>query len=281
MKKKLAGNISLKTVEDFGKEWSVYSHSDIGNDDFLIKQFNRYFRIFPWDALNEDSMGFDMGCGTGRWAKFVAQRVGLLYCFDASEKALDVARRNLRDHSNCRIDTATFDNIPLEDNSMDFGYSLGVLHHIPDTFQGIEACVKKLKPGAPFLAYIYYALDDRSLLFKWVWEITNAVRKKIANKPFKHKLFFSRLIALCVYLPLSKTAYCLEKFGIDADSIPLSYYRNEPFYTMKTDALDRFGTRLEKRFNKKEITEMFTQAGLKNILFSEHMPYWCAIGYKA
>jgi ubiquinone/menaquinone biosynthesis C-methylase UbiE len=279
MKIKMTSNISLKTVEDFGNEWSVYSHSDIGND-FLIKQFNRYFCIFPWDTLKEDAKGFDMGCGTGRWAKFVAQRVGKLYCFDASEKAVGVARRNLRDHANCSIVQATFDKIPLEDNSMDFGYSLGVLHHIPDTFQGIASCVKKLKPGAPFLAYIYYALDNRSFLFKLIWKITDALRKKIASKPFEHKLFFSRLIALCVYLPLSRTAFCLEKFGINSDAIPLSYYKNEPFYTMKTDALDRFGTRLEKRFNKKEITEMFAQAGLKNIMFSDGMPYWCAIGYK-
>jgi hypothetical protein len=49
---------------------------------------------------------------------------------------------------------------------------------------------------------------------------------------------------------------------------------------MKTDALDRFGTRLEKRFTKKEIEHMMQQAGLKNIKFSDHEPFWCACGIK-
>jgi hypothetical protein len=44
---------------------------------------------------------------------------------------------------------------------MDFGYSLGVLHHLPDPRAGLAACVTKLKPGAPMLVYIYYAFDNR------------------------------------------------------------------------------------------------------------------------
>ena len=50
---------------------------------------------------------------------------------------------------------------------------------------------------------------------------------------------------------------------------------------MRTDALDRFGTRLEKRFTQKQIREMITGAGLENIVFSKSEPYWCAVGYKA
>jgi 2-polyprenyl-3-methyl-5-hydroxy-6-metoxy-1,4-benzoquinol methylase len=44
---------------------------------------------------------------------------------------------------------------------MDFGYSLGVLHHIPDAQKALSDCVKKLKLGAPFLVYLYYSFDNR------------------------------------------------------------------------------------------------------------------------
>ena len=50
---------------------------------------------------------------------------------------------------------------------------------------------------------------------------------------------------------------------------------------MRTDALDRFGTRLEKRFSKASIQEMLKTAGLENITFSEDRPYWCVVSYKA
>ena len=49
--------------------------------------------------------------------------------------------------------------MPLPDGALDFGYSLGVLHHIPDTQSALRACVRKLKAGAPFLLYLpHYAV---------------------------------------------------------------------------------------------------------------------------
>jgi len=50
---------------------------------------------------------------------------------------------------------------------------------------------------------------------------------------------------------------------------------------MRTDALDRFGTRLEQRFTRKEIKNMMQNAGLENIEFSNSKPFWVAVGYKS
>ena len=49
---------------------------------------------------------------------------------------------------------------------------------------------------------------------------------------------------------------------------------------MCTDALDRFGTKLEKRFTKAEISSMMIKSGLSEIEFSNSTPFWVAIGYK-
>jgi len=49
---------------------------------------------------------------------------------------------------------------------------------------------------------------------------------------------------------------------------------------MRTDALDRFGTRLEQRFTKKQIIKMMKNSGLEDISFSEENPYWVAVGFK-
>ncbi len=70
------------------------------------------------------------------------------------------------------------------------------------------------------------------------------------------------------------------KNGFNVDKIPLSQYRNNSFYTMQTDALDRFGTRLEKRFTKEEIKKMMENCGLENINFSRNDHFWTAVGYK-
>ena len=49
---------------------------------------------------------------------------------------------------------------------------------------------------------------------------------------------------------------------------------------MQTDSLDKFGTKLEKRFTKEEITLMMNKAGLIDIKFAKNRPYWIAVGIK-
>ena len=49
---------------------------------------------------------------------------------------------------------------------------------------------------------------------------------------------------------------------------------------MRTDALDRLGTRLEKRFKKIQVLSMMEKAGLERIKFSKNMPFWCAVGFR-
>lgn len=275
----MSKNIDIQVVDAFGDEWSRFDQSELSQQD-LSEMFNSYFDIFPWDKLPENAVGFDLGCGSGRWAKLVAPKVGLLHCIDPSISALNIAKKNLEDNSNCKFYNESVDSIPLEDKSMDFGYSLGVLHHIPDTEAGIKACVNKLKQGSPFLIYLYYSFENRPLWFKLIWKISEIGRFIISKLPYSIRYIFSQVIAFFIYLPIARLSNFLEKIGLEIDRIPLSYYRNRNFYVMRTDALDRFGTKLEKRFSKKEISEMMENAGLENIIFSDHAPYWCAVGYK-
>src|SRR5215213_6709068 len=147
----MAENLDKDVVAGFGDEWSRFDQSALDEAE-LRRMFENYFNIFPWAALPENAVGFDLGCGSGRWAKLVAPRVGQLHLIDPSD-AIEVAKRNLSGHSNCSFYRAGVENIPLENESCDFGYSLGVLHHIPDTEAGIRSCIAKLKKGAPFLLY--------------------------------------------------------------------------------------------------------------------------------
>lgn len=271
-------NIDHKVVEEFGNEWSEFDQSELSEDE-LISIFNDYFRVFPWENVSKSSVGFDLGCGSGRWAKFVSPKVGKLFCIDPSN-AIEIAKKNLKKFKNCSFIKSGVDQIPLEDNSMDFGYSLGVLHHVPDTVDGLKKAVSKLKKGAPFLVYLYYAMDNQPIWYKFIWKISDFFRKAISSLPFKSKLFITNTIALLVYFPLARFSKFLFKIGINVHSFPLSNYRNKSFYTMRTDALDRFGTKLELRYTRNEIEQMMITAGLINIIFSNSTPYWCAVGIK-
>ncbi len=273
-------NLDEDTVAGFGREWSTYDQSGVAAAE-LQRLFDGYFAGFPWDRLPAGATGFDLGCGSGRWARFVAPRVGHLLCIDASPEALDVARRNLAGQTAVDFHCASVDAMPMTDGSMDFGYSLGVLHHVPDTASAIRGCVSKLKPGAPFLVYLYYAFDNRPAWFRLLWRVSDALRRGLAGMPFPARLAITRVIALVVYWPLARLAALGARLGRNVDAWPLSAYRGASFYTMRTDALDRFGTRLEQRYTRAQIDAMLRAAGLTDIRFNESAPYWCAVGVRA
>lgn len=278
--RKSSENFDASTVESFGDEWSRFDQSSLSEAEAQAI-FDRYFAIFPWAALPPDAQGFDMGCGTGRWAKMVAPRVGKLNCIDISADALAVARRNLASLDNVAFYNASVDAGSLPPASQDFGYSLGVLHHVPDTPAAVAACTKMLKPGAPFLVYLYYRFDNRPMWFRAIWRASEVFRALISRLPQGAKSVATDAIAALVYWPLSRLSRVLAALGAPVGALPLSYYRDSSFYTLRTDSRDRFGTPLEQRFTRDEIRQMMQAAGLVDIVISDGEPYWCAVGRRA
>lgn len=273
-------NIDEATVAGFGDEWQSFDQRDVSEAE-LDGLFEEYFAIFPWEDVPASAEGFDMGCGSGRWAARVAPRVGILHCVDASDAALAVADRNLAGHPNCLLRHGSVDDHGLAEGSMDFGYSLGVLHHVPDTQRAIDACARLLKPGAPLLLYLYYAFDNRAAWYRWVWRASDLGRRAICRAPHRIKLVVTSAIAVAVYLPLARAARLAQALRLPgADQMPLAYYARRSLYTMRTDAYDRFGTRLEQRFTREQITAMLTSAGLVNVRFSDRAPFWCAVAVR-
>jgi ubiquinone/menaquinone biosynthesis C-methylase UbiE len=274
-------NIDPDVAAGFGHEWSTFRQSEI---EFTAvdreAMFRSYFDIFPWNELPPDPVGIDVGCGSGRWSAMVAPKVGHLHLLDASEDALAVARQNLADATNVSFHLASVGDIPLDDNSLDFAFSLGVLHHVPDTAAAIRAIATKLKTGAPLLIYLYYALDNRPWWYRAIWHFSNVFRMVISPLPPRLRLVISQIIAVAIYWPLARCAALVERAGFSPAAIPLESYRHRRFYVMRTDAYDRFCTRLEQRFTLRQIEHMLSAAGFDEIRFSDKVPYWCAVGKK-
>ena len=272
-------NLDADTVKGFGLEWKSFDQSQADPQE-LESLFGRYFSIFPWQRIGRESVGADIGCGSGRWSIFVAPRVGHLHLIDASPEALAVAGRNLGHLPNVSFHASSVDQIPLPDGSLDFAFSLGVLHHVPDTAEAIRDIAAKLKPGAPLLLYLYYNFDNRPAWYRMLWRASDVLRKGICRLPFTLRLLASQIVAAAIYFPLARLARLLDAQGKLPGAFPLAFYRNRSFYVMRTDALDRFGTKLEQRFSRTEIEDLMRRGGFEKVSFRDSSPYWCALGYK-
>ncbi len=272
-------NVDQATSLGFGDEWSRFDQSAL-SDAARRHIFDEYFGIFPQQALNLSAVGADFGVGSGRWAAVIAPQVKHLICIDASHEALNIAKKNLKSYKNCSFQHCTVNEADIQAGSLDFAYSLGVLHHIPDTRAALKACVEKLKPGAPLLIYLYYRFDNKPAWFRFIWSATDICRRLTSKLPYGPRYWVSQLLAGTLYWPLARISRVLERFGISTTNLPLSYYRDKPFYVMRNDALDRFGTRLEQRFTRAEIKQMMSDCDLTDIEFSPAPPFWCAVGFR-
>ena len=272
-------NVDEGVVHGFGDEWERFDQSSLASRERQAL-FDQYFRVFPWATISEDAVGIDVGCGSGRWAMEVAPRVGKLYCVDPSAKALGVARRNLSGFPNVILMNCGAHEIPLQEASVDFAYSLGVLHHTPDTEMAIADIARLLKPGAPLLLYLYYRFDNRPWWYQRIWRMTELLRGAISRQPFRLRYHVSQAAAALLYAPTILLGRGLRRIGALPGNFPLTYYLDRSWYIVRNDALDRFGTQLEQRFTLQEISEMLGTAGLGDLVVSEEAPFWCVVGFK-
>jgi SAM-dependent methyltransferase len=275
--KKRDENLDQDVIDGFGHEWAVFDYSESQTDEALDSQFLAYSE--PIDLSQFDStcaVAADFGAGSGRWASRLLPYFSLVYALEPSVGGSKVLMKKFSKETRIRIlqETVGANSIPA--GTLDFAMSLGVLHHIPDTGLAIKGVASKIKSGGVFLSYLYYKLDNKPLYYRGLFWASNSLRLAISRLPYGARRFIARIIAGFIYLPLARTAKILGDRGKDISNFPLHHYANMPFVMLANDALDRFGTALEQRFSKAEITEMLRAADfdISTLKFSNIEPFW-------
>jgi SAM-dependent methyltransferase len=270
-------NLDQQVIDSFGHEWAAFDYAESETDEALDAQFMAYCTPINLSQFNsKSSVGADFGAGSGRWASRLLPYFSLIYALEPSDGANKVLKNKFSKESRMAIlqETVGANSIPAQ--SLDLAMSLGVLHHIPDTGLAIKDVASKIKSGGIFLCYLYYKLENKPVFYRGLFWASNSLRWVISRLPYAVRRLMTRIIAALVYLPLARSAKLLENRGRNVSNFPLHHYANMPFVMLQNDALDRFGTRLEQRFSKREIIEMLGSAGfdLSTLKFSDLEPFW-------
>jgi SAM-dependent methyltransferase len=270
-------NLDQGVIDSFGHEWAAFDYRETDTSEALDAQFRAY--CTPLDLNQFDpkkSIAGDFGAGSGRWASRLIPYFSLIYALEPSDGASTVLKKKFSGEGKIAVlqETVGANSIPFA--SLDLAMSLGVLHHIPDTSLAIKEVSRKIKPGGIFLCYLYYNLENKSTFYKSIFKVVNAVRHVISVLPQRIKLPVTSAIAAFIYWPLARLSKIISRFGINTSNIPLHHYADMPFVMLANDALDRFGTTLEQRFSKAEITEMLVGADfdISTLKFSDIEPFW-------
>lgn len=266
------------TIRKYSFLWSKSRHTKL----FEKYHFNAMQEILP-EKIVTGSIGLDLGCGSGEDTFIMAKNnpsvriIGM----DISEGAY-VASRLSSSLKNAIILRGTGSSIPLKNETCDFVYSFGVLHHMHDYKKGLLEIFRVLKKRSPFFLYLYE--DHTGSPLKYVGVKIIAIIRKITVKiPPRILYVLSYAISPVLVLLFSYPAKIFKRF-----KLTYGLYEKTPFnfghslFSLKGDIYDRFATPTEIRFNPRTIYKIFSESGFTDVKTTKLKARagWVVWGYK-
>lgn len=154
-------------VQEYWTSHNVTNHRRFSSQDESLEylhwrnsQYLGYIELMPF-AGRDGEVVVDFGCGPGHdlvgFAEFgkAARIVGI----DVSSSSLAEAMERLALHSapvELHLASPVDPQLPLEDNSVDYIHSSGVLHHIPDPSAVLQEFRRVLRPGGKGRIMVYF-----------------------------------------------------------------------------------------------------------------------------
>jgi len=206
--------------------------------------------------VGQSGVGLEAGCGDGRDTVrlALANPDSTIYAVDLSEGAILTEKRLASlGINNVKVIRGDIGALPLDDGSVDWCYSFGVLHLPPDLPATMRELGRVMKPGARILTYVYSDLREHPFLRAGLLA-ASAMRLVTRRLPLPVLSGLCWLMALPIYLFMTCPSRAL---GIT--SVP--YSDSTSLRQVWGGLHDRFGAQIEYRFNPKSLEEMYGAGG--------------------
>ena len=142
--------VSDEHLASFGRQWNKYevAHDDEDRATFSAKTGMPQQELAGLRVL-------DAGCGGGRYLKVVSQAGAACVVGADHSNAVDKAAELCADLPTVHLLQADLKHLPLEPESFDFVFSIGVMHHDADTRRVFDAVARMVKPGGRYSVWLY------------------------------------------------------------------------------------------------------------------------------
>lgn len=189
------------TAASFGWQWQHFTHES--------EQYAEQFLGWIAPAKSEFFKGkivLEGGCGKGRHTQLAARWGALdVIGIDLSD-AVETAFTATRGLENAHIVQADIYCPPFA-RVFDYGFSVGVLHHLPDPRAGFHSLASKVKAGGHLSVWVYGA-ENNEWITRWVSPLRERITSRINRRVLRHlsKVPAAALFALTklVYGPLNR-----------------------------------------------------------------------------
>ena len=263
-----------KTQERFGYEWMRYPACF---DDEERGIFFEETQLAPGEFAGR--LTLDAGCGMGRFTRVAGAQGGEVIGVDLSESVYRA--HDLTEHMpNVHIVQADLMCLPFNAGSFDIIYSLGVLHHTPDTRKALASVARYVRPGGILSIWVYgtagrYAdfasnpLRPERLRFvesecakRLYWllvlkreQCSHALRRITVRMP--HRLLYA-----CCYLLALLGKVPLVKY--------LTFSAHPDWRVRLLENFDWLSPPFQHHHTKEEVTAWFSEGGFEDVSMLRH-----------
>jgi SAM-dependent methyltransferase len=248
--------LTARTLRSFG-----YEHTTFVEPEREAQAYWDYlFDGLPIEEL-KDGVGLDAGCGSGRFARFLAPRLRALVALDGSVAA-EAAARNLAEFTNVLVVRSDLRTAPFAPGSFDFISCIGVIHHLERPEEAFRSLVPLLAPGGRILLFVY-SRPRPGTMRAFVVRSTATLRRFTVHVPRRMLRGLSALVAGIGYSGIVLPGKLGERFRLPRLSgLPLAFYRHMPFRSLWLSTFDALSAPLERRYTWPEIRPWFLDGGL-------------------
>jgi SAM-dependent methyltransferase len=247
-----------RTQASFGYEWTHFNDWQPSGET----NFNDYFQGIDLASLR-GRLVLDAGCGMGRHARQIARFADRVVALDFSRAIEQAARNTAAVNANVDCVQADLLRLPLADDTFDFVYSLGVLHHLEQTERALRGLVARVRPGGRMRVYLYWKRHGWSAA---LLSLATAARRVTTRLPFPILRVLCWLLSIVLFAGAVLPYRALAAVGVRRiERWPLFIYAKYPFRVLYNDQFDRFSAPIEKRYDPDEVRALLESAGLVEV----------------
>lgn len=273
-----------KYANSFGQQWRTFAKTQLDDSQTKDSQL-RWDTEVTWDA--GDLTGktiIEFGSGAGRFMDVVSKLgVKLAIGVDITD-AVDASQDNLGKRGNCFFIQADFFKLPIKQGCIDYGYSLGVLHHTPNPEMAFYQLVNAVKKNGSVALGVYdislYRRPNRNslrvLTMELLWAINlwrcELFRFFTTRMPEKLFLFYCKTV-----VPVLHYLNKIPVIGLIRYLVPSTCYRHMPVEWSMVDTHDTYVTKIVHQYRAKDVFQWFLKAHLHNIVVTNSRAGWTSL----
>ncbi len=258
-----------RTIKDFGEQWIKYSNNDgyYGSLELFSDVVSPFLKP---EELRGCRVG-EIGSGAGRIVNMLLEAGAKHVIAVEPSEAFEVLISNIIEPERVTCLKISGNELPAY-GDLDYIFSIGVLHHIPDPGPVVEAAFKALRPGGHLLVWLYG--KEGNHFYLGLVKPLRALTKRLPH-------FILVFLVEVMYWPLLLYIKCCHRLPLPLRGYMLSVLEKMSKDKRKLIIYDQLNPSYARYYTRDEAQKLLFDGNFEDVRVHHRHGYsWTLIGTK-